>query len=300
MNANNGLFSALKNIKAEILLITGTFFWGATFVIVKDIISRTDAYAFLAVRFLIAALLPVPFFISKIRTINRRELISGIILGIVLSGGYIFQTLGLKITSASNTAFITGLSVIIVPLLSAAKLREMPRLNVFAAVITAAVGLYLLTVRNGLHFSQGDILVIFCAFFFALQIVLVSSMTRGASAVNITVIELFTVSVVSFIASLTLGTFQLPPDLKAWAGTLFCALFATTFIFIIQSRYQHYITDYKAAVIYSLEPLFASITAFFVLGEVLGIKGIIGGMLIFAAMLISERSVIRRFRMINH
>lgn len=281
---------------ATILLIIGTFFWGATFVIVKDAIASIDLYSFLFWRFLISSLFLVPFFIRQLRRFKTREILFGFILGLVLAGGYIFQTIGLKVTTPTKTAFITGISVVIVPVLSSLKYRQIPRMLTIIAVIISGIGIYLMTVQGGISFQSGDLWVLLCAFFFALQIVMVSDMTRHYSAANITIVELFTVAIVSLLSSFLFGTFSMPGTLKLWGAIAFCAVFATAFIFIVQSRFQKQMSDTRAAIIYSFEPLFAALTAFAVYRDALSLRVIIGGALIFIAMLIAGRRIKTKIR----
>ncbi len=274
---------------ATFLLILGTFFWGATFVIVKDAITSIDLYSFLFWRFLISGLFLIPFFINRIKKLKSREIIFGIILGIVLALGYIFQTIGLKYSTPSKTAFITGISVVIVPVLSSIKLKKMPDIFTLTAVIISGIGIYFMTVTSGISFMSGDMWVLLCAVFFALQIVMVSDITKKYSAANITVIELITVAIISLFSSFVFGRISVPETWKLWAGIVFCAIFATSFIFIVQSKFQKRMSDSKAAIIYSFEPLFAALTAYFVYHEHLTVRIIVGGLLIFFAMLIAGK-----------
>ncbi len=274
-----------------ILLLLGTFFWGATFVIVKDSISSIDLYSFLFWRFLIALLFIVPFFIKQIRKIKSKEIFYGVLLGFVLALGYIFQTIGLKISTPSKTAFITGLSVIIVPVLSSVKIRRIPHVLTIIAVIISGIGIYLMTSTTGISFQSGDMWVLLCAIFFALQIVMVSDITKKYSAANITIIELFTVSIVSLICSLFIGNIEIPITFKLWGSIVFCAVFATSFMFIVQSKYQKKMSDSRAAVIYSFEPLFAALTAYIIYNEQLSSTTIIGGLMVFFAMLITGKKL---------
>ncbi len=281
---------------ATLLLVLGTFFWGATFVIVKDSISSIDLYSFLFWRFLISSLFIIPFFIKKIISIKPKEIIYGVSLGFILALGYIFQTIGLQFSTPSKTAFITGLSVVIVPVLSSIKMKKIPNLLTIIAIIMSAIGIYLMTETTGISFKSGDMWVLLCALFFAIQIVMISDITKKHSAVNITIIELMTVSIISMICSLIFGNIEIPVTYKLWGAIIFCAIFATSFIFIVQSRYQKEMSDSRAAIIYSFEPLFAALTAYIIYNERFSITIIIGGLLIFIAMLITGRKLKTKIR----
>ncbi len=279
---------------ATLLLIIGTFFWGATFVLVKDSILSIDLYSFLFWRFLISSLFIVPFFIKKIANIKSKEIIFGVLLGFILALGYIFQTIGLRFSTPSKTAFITGLSVVIVPVLSSVKMKKVPNPLTIVAVIISGIGIYLMTSTTGISFQSGDMWVLICAFFFALQIVMISDITKKYSVINITIIELLTVSIISIICSLIFGNLEVPITYKLWGAIIFCAVFATSFIFIVQSRYQKEMSDSRAAIIYSFEPLFAAFTAYIIYNERFSITIIIGGLMIFIAMLITGKKLRRK------
>ena len=279
---------------ATLLLIIGTFFWGATFVLVKDSILSIDLYSFLFWRFLISSLFIVPVFIKKIANIKSKEIIFGVLLGFILALGYIFQTIGLRFSTPSKTAFITGLSVVIVPVLSSVKMKKVPNPLTIVAVIISGIGIYLMTSTTGISFQSGDMWVLICAFFFALQIVMISDITKKYSVINITIIELLTVSIISIICSLIFGNLEVPITYKLWGAIIFCAVFATSFIFIVQSRYQKEMSDSRAAIIYSFEPLFAAFTAYIIYNERFSITIIIGGLMIFIAMLITGKKLRRK------
>ena len=277
-----------KNTTATLLLLLGTFFWGATFVFVKEGIERIDVFTFLAWRFSIASLLLILIFFRKIITIDRRTIKYGAFLGVILMASYTTQTVGLLYTTASKAAFITGLSVVFVPLFIAMGGSKRPTTGNILAVIIATIGLAILTLSSSFAFNIGDIWVLGCAFFFALYIILVGKYTRTFESIKFTLVQLITVTIISVIVSTARQKLVIPADWIVWQAIIITAIFATAYMYVIQNQFQKFITEVKAAIIFSFEPIFAAIIAYFYLNEPLTIRVIIGGALIFAGMLVSE------------
>ena len=277
-----------KNTTATLLLLLGTFFWGATFVFVKEGIERIDVFTFLAWRFSIASLLLILIFFRKIITMDRRTIKYGVFLGVILMASYTTQTVGLLYTTASKAAFITGLSVVFVPLFIAMGGSKRPTTGNILAVIIATIGLAILTLSSSFAFNIGDIWVLGCAFFFALYIILVGKYTRTFESIKFTLVQLITVTIISVIVSAARQKLVIPADWIVWQAIIITAIFATAYMYVIQNQFQKFITEVKAAIIFSFEPIFAAIIAYFYLNEPLTIRVIIGGALIFAGMLVSE------------
>ncbi len=277
-----------KNVTATILLLIGTAFWGITFVYVKEGISIIDLYAFLSIRFMIGAAILSLIFISRMRNFNTRILKYGIFLGLVLSVSYIAQTVGLQYTSASKAAFITGLSVVFVPLFLSFFQKKAPTMNNIIAVFVATIGLAILTVNSGFTLNTGDMWVFLCAILFAIYIILVGKYTPIFESIKFTVIQLATVAIFTGIIAAITKNIELPRGYVVWHAILFCAVFATAFMYAIQNQFQKFISEVKAAIIFSFEPLFAAVAAYYYLNEQITAKIVIGGLLIFAGMIISE------------
>jgi drug/metabolite transporter (DMT)-like permease len=275
-----------QRAKAEALLVIVTFIWGSTFVIVKGALNDASPIPFLAFRFTIAGILL--FIALKRGRLDRRAIVPGLILGAFLFGGYIFQTSGLNYTSPSKAAFITGFSVILVPLIMLLQGTRMNTANITGALLGLA-GLYFLVLPSGLSaVNRGDILVLFGAISFAVHIVLVGKYTRQYSFQHLVPLQILTVGVVS-IAALPLDR-----SLKLhWTGGLVLALvvtsiLATGFAFSVQNWAQQYTPPAHTALIFALEPVFAALTSFVVVGERMGGKVIVGSALILAGMVVSE------------
>jgi len=283
-----------KNTTASLLLLIGTLFWGMTFVFIKEGISLINMFSFLTWRFFIAALVLIVIFINRFSQIDTRLLKYGVLLGIVLSMGYITQTEGLKCTSASKAAFITGLSVVFVPIFLSIINKKLPTLNNIVAVILASIGLSILTISVPLNINPGDVWVFLCAICFAGYIILVGRYAKYFESIPFTVIQLLTVGIITGAVSIFNGTLTVPTGFVVWKAILFCSLFATSFMYAIQNQFQKFISEIKAAIIFSFEPLFAAITAYFYLNEAITIRVIIGGLLIFLGMIFSELKMNQR------
>lgn len=275
-----------QRAKAEVLLVIVTFIWGSTFVIVKEALNDASPIPFLALRFTFAGVLL--FMALKRGHMDCRAIVPGLILGTFLFGGFIFQTSGLNYTTPSKVAFITGFSVILVPLIMVLQGARMNPANIAGALLGLA-GLYFLVLPSGLSaVNRGDVLVLFGAISFAVHIVLVGKYTLKFSYQHLVPLQILTVGVVSIAA--------LPFDRSIklhWTGGLVLALavtsiLATGFAFSVQNWAQQYTPPAHTALIFALEPVFAAITSIVVVGERMGEKVIVGSGLILAGMVISE------------
>lgn len=287
-----------KNIFADLSLLLVAFVWGTTFVIVQHAISTLPPHAFNATRFFLASgllfLLLLLFFREQLRALSKKMIASGIILGVWLFGGYAFQTVGLLYTTSSKAGFITGLSIVLVPLFSLLLLKQRPKWPAVIGVLVATVGLYLLTLGDSLSLNNGDVLVFFCAICFALQIIFTGKYAPAYPAMALALIQIFTVSVLSAAASLVFenGQAYLSAGILLQNHVLW-ALFitagpATALAFLAQTICQRFTTPTRVALIFSMEPVFAALAAFIWTEEVLGIKALSGCLLIFIGMILSE------------
>jgi len=289
-----------RSLYADLILLSVALIWGTTFLIVQHAVQALPPLAFNGIRFTGAALL---FFIILIfvhrdwlKHVNKRLLWHGFVLGVLLFGGYGFQTYGLLYTTSSNAGFITGLSVVLVPFFSMWFLRQ--RLNWIAwlSAAVALIGLFLLSTGGAsLSINFGDLLVLLCAICFALQIVATGRYAPEHPTLLLVTIQLGTVGILGIIGSILLedtGTMQdwihlasQPEVLMALGITL---LFGTAFAFWAQTYCQKYTSPARVAIIFAMEPVFAGITGYIWGNEKLGVTAIIGCVLMFISMLIAE------------
>ncbi|AET70619.1 EamA-like transporter family [Desulfosporosinus orientis DSM 765] len=279
-----------KSHWADLSLLLVTFVWGSTFVIVKWAIADLPPFPFLAVRFALAFVSLLPFLWFQKAHLNKTSILQGAATGIFLFSGYAWQTIGLQYTTSSNAGFITGLSVVIVPALVAATTRKLPSRSLLLGVLCALAGLGFLSLGNGFQLNNGDLMILICAISFALQIFFVGRYAPQANATVLASIQILTVSLLSGFASLLLPQPTIYFSSTAWYALLVTAIPATSLAFFVQSKMQQFTTPTHTALIFSMEPVFAAVSAFFLAGELLTAKGYFGAALVLIGMLIAEFS----------
>jgi drug/metabolite transporter (DMT)-like permease len=271
---------------ATVALIGVTAIWGSTFVVVKDAVSRMPVMDFLAWRFAIAAIAMVAARPRAVLTLDRQGRLRGVALGLALGGGYIAQTVGLQHTPAAISGFITGLFVVFTPLCAAAILRKRVTSTTWLAVAIATVGLGLISL-NGFSIGGGEALTLLCAFLFALHIVGLGEWSASYDAAGLAVVQLSTVAVLSIVCAAP-QSLAPPPDPKAWGAVLLTAIPATALAFFVQTWAQARLAPTRAAVVMTMEPVFAGIFGVAVGGDHLTARVIVGAVLVLVAMYVIE------------
>ncbi len=271
---------------AAIALILVAVSWGAAFVLMKDAINAQPFYDFLATRFTIATLIMIAVRPQVLRDMNSEMLKKGAVLGLLLGGGYITQTIGLEMTTAAITGFVTGLYVVLTPLLAWFLLRETVERKVIIGVALATAGLALISI-TGLSVEVGQLWVVICALLFAAHIIGLGKWSAGLNTYALTVVQLGVVSVVSWAGALVDG-YQAPPTGDVWFAVLFTAVFATAIAFFVQTWAQSHMDAARVAIILTSEVVFAAAIAVMVGQEALTLKTIAGGSLMIASMLVAE------------
>jgi drug/metabolite transporter (DMT)-like permease len=275
-----------KRTKGEILLVVTTFIWGSSFVIVKDALADASPFPFLSVRFILAGLLMFGFMARG--RLPRETLLPSLLLGILLFTGYAFQTWGLVLTTPSKSGFITGFSVILVPLIALFYGQSIRAANAAGAGL-GLLGIYFLVLPSGWEaVNRGDVLTLFGAMAFAVHVVLVGKYTQRHSFLHLAPGQIMVVAVLA-----TLAVPVAPTSTLHWTGRLVfaivvTAIFATVFAFSAQVWAQQYTPPAHTALIFALEPVFAALTSRVVTHEHLGGKVLLGSALILAGMVISE------------
>jgi len=277
-----------KQFKADLALLLVTVVWGSTFVITKNLLKDIPTYNFLAVRFLIAFIFSSIVFYKNFFNIDKNTIKYGVIIGIVLFIGYALQTVGLNYTTASKSGFITGFSVVIVPLLSAIMFRKLPSLSIIVGVALALIGLGLMTLDSSLIPNIGDFYTLIAAIFFALHIILVGKYTVNVNSINLAIIQIGVVGFLSLLFSLSTENFIIPSTTNTWVGILITSILATSGAFIVQNTMQKFTSATHTALIYTGEPVFSAIFAFMLIGERMSTKAIFGSMLILCGMILGE------------
>ncbi len=285
-------------IFADVSLLLVAFVWGTTFVLVQNAIAFLEPFSFNGVRFFIAAFLLggwlVIFEKEQLRKINKKLLISGVIMGLFLFIGYAFQTIGLLYTTSSKAGFITGLSVVMVPVFSFMLLKIKPGFNAIIGVSIATAGLYLLTMTDKVSLNIGDAYVLICAVGFALHIIFTGKYSSKYPALLLTVIQVGTVAILSGIFAFFTENWQQAFETGVLLKTnvvtalIVTSLFATAIAFFAQTAFQKYTTPTRVALIFAMEPVFAAAAGFMWANERLSFSALTGCLLIFAGMVFAE------------
>lgn len=283
---------------ADTSLLLIAFIWGATFVLVQNAIAFLEPFSFNGVRFSIAALILGGWLLifeqKQLKQLNKKLILSGIIIGLWLFMGYAFQTIGLLYTSSSKAGFITGLSVVMVPLFSLLLLKIKPGMNAIIGVSIATFGLYLLTMTDKVSLNIGDGLIFICAIGFALQIIFTGKYSSQFPALLLTVVQITTVAILSIFFALLTENWQqaIQPEILLQGDVLVAlvitSVFATAIAFFAQTNFQKYTSPTRVSLIFATEPVFAASTAFIWANERLSSSAIIGCLLIFAGMIFAE------------
>lgn len=276
--------------QADFLLLCVAFIWGTTFIVVKNALADVTPFSFLALRFSAAFFSLVIFCRPYCCLFSPNILKSGSLIGFFLFMGYAFQTIGLQYTKASNAAFITGLSVVLVPLFSVyiSKQKLAPK-NYFGAV-TAALGIFLLSFDGSYSLHKGDFLVFLCACSFALHIIFVGRYSKRYDTLLLATIQIGVVALVSTFLTLVLPMESWP---YSWSGNLLLALGvtaipATSLALFLQNRMQKYTSPSRTAIIFAMEPVFGALSAWYLGGEILSSRAIIGAVFVLLGILIVE------------
>jgi drug/metabolite transporter (DMT)-like permease len=256
--------------------------WGMAFVVMKDAIERQSVNNFLFSRFSLAVLVMLALRPSVVKRIDRDLLLRAASAGVFLGFGYIFQTLGLARTGAAITGFVTGLYVVMTPLLAYFFLKEKLNKLIWSCVFLATIGLGLLSIR-GFSVGIGEMLVLASAFFFAAHIIALGKWSSGRDVYAMTVVQLAMCALLSGIASIPEG-YSAPPDTGVWAVVVFTAVICTAVAFVIQTWSQAHMTTTKVAVILTMEVVFAAVFAMIFGGERLTLQATLGGILVLTAM----------------
>ena len=278
-----------RSQKADLVLLLLSFVWGTTFGLVKDALSDISPLLFTTLRFSIAVLIFWLIFRKKIITINRELLKAGVIAGTFMALGYAFQTVGLYYTTVSKSAFITGFAVVLVPVFTIFIEKITPKKTVFISAFITLAGLRLLTsAGNNNGINIGDALTLVCAASFGLNLICIEIYTKKHDYVTFAFLQLIMVAVINALA---VPFFEVPrfslTSTAVWA-LLITAFFCSAAAVYILSRVQRYTTASHAAIIFTMEPVFAYMTAYLFYGEKLGIIGMAGAALILSGMLLSE------------
>lgn len=296
---NNSFY---EKYKGEVNLLIVTLLWSATFVIIKGALEDISSMLFIGLRFLIAGIILLPIVIRRKLDWKNAKIIPPIILGVLLFLGFATQTVGLKFTSATKSAFLTGSAVAIIPFLQLIIEKKKPKTGPIIGVVVVLIGILFLSGGNSImtllkdivtNFNFGDFLTLICAFFFALYVVYLDMISSKYIFWMLLIVQ---IGVSAFLAFSTAIVFDLINyeqlriefTSKLSFGIIYTSIFATLFTTTLQTKYQKLVSPTKAGIVYSFEPIFAAIIAFFFLSERISAFGLLGAVLIFVGLIISE------------
>ena len=276
-----------KTSWAAIAMLAVAITWGAAFVLMKDAIQDQPFYDFLATRFTLAVLVMIAFRPKVLKAIDGPTLKHGVVLGTLLAGGYITQTIGLELTTAAITGFITGLYVVLTPLIGWLMFGNKINKQLVVGIALAFIALGFLTL-NGFAIDVNQLWVVLCAILFAGHIVGLSVWSPGKDVYALTLVQLALVAIYSWAGALMDGSYDAPVNGDGWFAIVFTAVFSTAVAFLVQTWAQSIMDPSRVAIFLTTEVLWTAVIAVLVGQEVLGLKTVLGGALMVAAMLVVE------------
>lgn len=286
MTRTSAIKPLAKPYLATIALLSVALAWGAAFVVMKPAINEQPFYDFLATRFTIAALIMIAARPSVLRQLTPKLWLTGLPLGVILGLAYVTQTLALELTTAAITGFLTGLYVVLTPLMAWLFLRTKVTLKVAGGVALATAGLALISITD-IGIQPGHVWGILCAALYAAHIIGLARFSSSFSAYPLTIVQLLAVAAVSWFGALLDG-YQAPPNEGVWQAVLFTAIFATAIAFFVQTWAQARMDASRVAIILTSEVVFTALIAVGIGQEQLALNTALGGALMVAAMLLVE------------
>ncbi len=297
---SNGTF---RKFKGEFFLLIVTLFWGGTFTLVKDALPDISSMLFIALRFSIALLLVLIFKWKSIIKNFDKDILPPFLLGVLLFIAFATQTVGLKFTLATKSGFITGTSVVLIPIIQTALERRVPGKASVLGILLVFIGLLFLATQGntltvflnhlGRDFNIGDFLTLLCAVSYAFYVVYLDILSKKYSFWYLLFMQFAVMTLLSYFAALIfagikLETFHISFTNNLILSLVYVSIFATFISTALQTKYQKLVTPTKAGIIFSLEPVFAAVIAYFALNEKIGNFGYVGSVLIFLGLIISE------------
>ncbi len=271
---------------ATALLVGVTAVWGSTFFLIRDLVVDVPPTDFLTVRFGIAGLVMLAVFRRPVLALTRRELRIGVVLGVLYGLAQVLQTIGLVTTDASVSGFVTGTYVVLTPVLGALVLRDRIGRVTWAAVGMATAGLTVLSLQ-GFAVGVGEGVTLASAVLYAAHIVALGRWSTPGAAFGLATVQAVVIAVVAAVAAVP-GGVTLPSGPGQWASLLYMALVAGAGALWAQTWAQAHLTATRAAIVMTLEPVFAALFAVLFGGESLTTRMVVGGSLVVGAMYLVE------------
>lgn len=284
-----------RSAKAHLLLVLITLIWGSTFVLIKESLADASPLLLNAVRMSLAAIVLAAYYLKPLARLNRAALLAGAMVGVFLFLGYAFQTAGLKLTTPSKSAFLTGVSTVLVPLLLLVFWKSKSHPWRGAGIALALGGMFLMTVPAGpqglasfAQVNRGDLMTIACAFGFAFQIIFLARATQRFSFERIAVLQVGVAAALMWIAAPFLEHTHMRLSAIVVTTILVTGILGTALAFTVQAWAQQFTPPTHTALIFTLEPVFAWLTSLLYMHEKLGLRAAIGALMILGGVLVSE------------
>ena len=279
-----------KQRKADLALVLVTLFWGVSYYLVDLCLEELQPMNLNAFRFLLAFLALAPIFWKKLRHVSRATLQYSAIIGALLVGVYAGATYGVANTSISNAGFICALPVVFTPLLDFVCNRNKPGKKLAVSLVLCTVGLALLTLNEQFRPAKGDLICLICAVCYAADMLVTEKAVKSpdVDALTLGVCQLGVAGVLMLLVSAIAEQPHLPQSPKIWGAAIFLGLFCSGIAFVIQAVAQQYTSASHVGVIFTLEPVFSGIVAYFFANEKLLLRGYLGAALMLLSLLVME------------
>ena len=289
----------MKRWQANALLLLAAIIWGAAFTAQSVGMEHLGPFSFNSIRFSIGGIVMLPVVFFRQRSLkkkgagpgagfSKRLVLTGILCGLLLTMANSIQQIGLLYTSPGKAGFITALYVIIVPVLGLF-FGNKPGLRLWISVVIAVVGMYLLCVSDTFTIEKGDVLIMICAFIFAVHIMAIDRYAHDLDGIAISCIQFLTAGILcTAIVPLTDEVITLDAVLGAAVPLLYAGIFSCSFAYTFQIVGQQHTTPTAASLLLSTESVFAAIAAWLLIGDTMTVREILGGLLSFFAVILSQ------------
>jgi len=283
----------IKGYKPEAILFSISLYWGLTFPLIKIVLDDVSPNALVLSRFLITLIFFFIFFRKQIKDIDSSGFRNGLILGIFLFIGFLTQTIGLKYTTASKSAFITGINIVLIPFTQMLIIKTKPNTGNIIGIIIVIAGLFFLTEIKYAAINIGDAVTFICAIAFAFHIVYLDKYSRKSNTVSLVFgqyVTMFVLSLISMVIfeNILFQDFLFRINYTSSFIIIFTAFFSTFLAFYLAIKYQKFLTPVRAGLIYNMEQVTAVISSYFILNEIMNFNQITGAILITIGLIISE------------
>ena len=293
----------MKKYSGESILLFVTLIWGATFVIIKVALQSVSPILFVTIRFSFATLLLLPFMSKVFKNMNKELITGGILLGLMYFLGFTSQTIGLKYTSATKSGFITGSFILFTPVFQLMFEKKKPSGTNLIGVVFVILGLIFLSSKGasiwdifheiGSGFNTGDFFTLLCAIAYAAYLVYLDIISKKQNFLPLVFLQISVTAVCGLFLTLFLSVTNIEPvefsfNNNVLFAFLYTSILATILTTTLQTKYQKVVTPTKAGIIFSFEPVFAAVFAYFIINERISHFGFLGGILIFTGLLVTE------------